>query len=50
MDDIIAALTLGLNTFETGRKKGERIRNILKPIAKVIYRMADIAGEGLGQV
>lgn len=47
---ILTAITGNRKDFEASRVKGKRLRDVLKPVVKIVQRMAEAAGEGASLV
>lgn len=47
---ILTAIAGNREDFEDSRGKGKRLRGVLKPVVKIVQRMAEAAGEGASLV
>lgn len=50
IEEIVTEIGQSQTQFETYRKKGEKLRNALKPIANNVGKLADALGDGVNVV
>lgn len=50
VEAILTAIAGNRKDFEDGRAKGKSLRDVLKPVVKIVQQMAEVAGEGANLV
>lgn len=50
VEAILTSIAGNRKDFEDSRAKGKRLRDVLKPIVKIVQQMAEVAGEGANLV
>lgn len=50
VEDILEMVGKNLKHFQDSREKGKKIRDVLRPIVRIVQSMAEVAGEGVSLV